>query len=74
MKINNQSQSPKFGQETPPAAIDIPTFCRMFSIGKTLVYSEIKAGRLKIKKAGRRTLISSQAAHEWFNSLQTKTN
>jgi excisionase family DNA binding protein len=46
-------------------AYDIPSFCAAFSLGRTRVYQEIKDGRLRIMKVGRRTLISVQAADEW---------
>ncbi len=52
-----------------PKAYDIPTFCRVYSIGRTLVYKEIKEGRLPFLKIGRRTLISKDTADNWFQSL-----
>lgn len=42
-------------------------------IGKTFVFAEIKAGRLKVVKAGRRTLIPISAANAWDQSLQVKS-
>lgn len=50
-------------------AYDVPTFCQLFSIGKTRTYQEIKEGRLKIVKVGKRTLITAHAASEWLNNL-----
>jgi len=50
-------------------AYDVPTFCQLFGIGKTRTYQEIKEGRLKIVKVGKRTLIPAQAASEWLNNL-----
>ena len=50
-------------------ALSIEEFSEQFSIGKTKIYSEIKRGRLKAKKLGRRTLITLDAAHEWINAL-----
>ena len=47
-------------------AFDIPTFCRVYSIGRSLAYAEIKAGRLKIAKVGRRTVIPAEAADNWL--------
>lgn len=48
---------------------DIPTFCGLFGIGRTLTYREIKQGRLKIVKVGRRTLITTEAAKQWLKQL-----
>lgn len=50
-------------------AYDVPTFCQLFSIGKTRTYREIKEGRLKIVKVGKRTLIPAHAAKEWLANL-----
>ena len=38
-------------------------------IGLTKLYQEIAAGRLKALKAGKRTLITSQAQSDWINNL-----
>lgn len=52
-------------------AYDVPTFCQLFSIGRTRTYQEIKEGRLKIVKVGKRTLIPAHAASEWLANLHT---
>lgn len=49
-------------------AYDVNTFCKAYSVGRTLTYAEIKAGKLKATKIGRRTVISVSAAQEWFQS------
>jgi hypothetical protein len=38
-------------------------------IGRSLVFQEIKEGRLKAQKAGRRTIITRQAEKAWQDSL-----
>jgi hypothetical protein len=50
-------------------AMSIRAFCEIFDIGRTSAYAEIKAGRLKVRKAGRRTLIGNDDAEEWWRSL-----
>lgn len=52
-----------------PQAYDMRSFCTAYGISRSFAYVEIKAGRLKTLKAGRRTLISRQAADDWLNSL-----
>jgi excisionase family DNA binding protein len=47
-------------------AFSIKEFCRRNGLGRTTVYSEIKAGRLRPKKVGRRTLISREEEQRWF--------
>jgi len=60
--------------DTPATSIDKPAyriaeFCRAFSVGKTKVFDEIKEGRLKVRKAGRMTLIRAEDAKAWLDSL-----
>lgn len=57
---------------TSPHAYDILTFCGLYGIGRTLAYREIKEGRLKIVKVGRRTLITAEAAQQWLKQLDTQ--
>jgi hypothetical protein len=40
-----------------------------FRIGRTKTYEEINAGRLKARKAGRRTIIAEEDAEEWLSNL-----
>ncbi|MNP86972.1 hypothetical protein D3C76_1875460 [compost metagenome] len=44
-------------------------FCRACSIGRSTFYEEVKAGRIRILKAGKRTLIASSEAQRWLDSL-----
>ncbi len=46
--------------------LTISEFCRFYGIGKTRAYQEIKAGRLRIAKVGRRTLIPTISAYLWL--------
>jgi hypothetical protein len=50
-------------------AMSISAFCQIFDIGRTSTYAEIRAGRLKVRKVGRRTLIGDDDAEEWWRSL-----
>jgi excisionase family DNA binding protein len=43
--------------------------CKIASIGKTMLYAEIKAKRLKVRKCGVRTLILAQELGRWLQSL-----
>ena len=42
---------------------------RLFGVGRTTVYSEINAGRLRARKVGSRTLIATGDAENWLQSL-----
>jgi excisionase family DNA binding protein len=39
------------------------------SVGRDLIFSEIKAGRLVAKKSGRRTLIPAENLMAWIRAL-----
>ena len=49
--------------------IGIKEACKIMGIGPTTLYNEIKEGRLPIKKAGRKTMISMSDVHAWFAAL-----
>lgn len=53
-----------------PQAYDLASFCKAYSISRSFAYLEIKAGRLKPFKAGRKTLISREAAEAWRRGLE----
>ena len=52
-----------------PRAHSIEDFCDRYGIGRTQAYEEVKAGRLKAKKVGRRTIVPDEAGQEWLASL-----
>lgn len=51
----------------PRGAISIDEFCEWANIGRTLVYKEIAAGRLKTAKVGRRRLVAVHEATKWLD-------
>jgi len=52
-------------------AMTVPEFCRWASVGKTKLYEEIGAGRIRPRKVGSKTLILRAEAEAWLNSLPT---
>jgi excisionase family DNA binding protein len=52
-------------------AFSIDEFCRRYGVGRTTAYEEIKAKRLQVAKAGKRTLVTADAAESWLKSLPT---
>ena len=52
-------------------ALTVREFCDRYVIGNTRAYEEIKSGRLKVHKLGRRTLIFLTDALAWEKSLPT---
>ena len=52
---------------------NIETFCHSHGISRALFYKLLKNGRApKIIKAGRRTLISNEAATEWRKNMEVE--
>ena len=50
-------------------AMSLQVFCETYSIGRTKAYEEINAGRLKARKAGKRTIITEDDAEVWLSLL-----
>lgn len=54
-------------------AYSIANFGRAFSVGRSTVYEEIRAGRLKVRKVGTRTIITYDDAMAWLHSLPSRS-
>jgi hypothetical protein len=53
----------------PGGAMTIAEFCAWARIGRTMAYAEVKAGRLQLRKAGAKSLVTREAAEAWLRSL-----
>jgi hypothetical protein len=47
-------------------SVSIEQLCEMTSLGRTHLYGEIRAGRLKTKKFGRRTVCMAEDIRRWL--------
>jgi hypothetical protein len=63
------ASAPNIAPVRRPRAFSVDQFCQLYGVGRTLAYAEIKAERLLASKAGRRTLISFEAAEAWLAAL-----
>lgn len=54
-------------------ALSILDFCRWAAIGRTAAYEELKAGRLRARKCGRRTIIPMTEAERWLSALPAQS-
>lgn len=54
---------------TEKIAYSIAEFCDVFAVGKSFTFEQIAAGKLKTRKAGRKTLILKADAEAWLNAL-----
>ncbi len=55
-----------------PLSYSIADIVKLSGVGRTLLYEEIKAGRLKAHKLGRRTLILADDLQHWLAGLPRK--
>jgi hypothetical protein len=47
----------------------VADFCARYSVGRTSLYREVNAGRLKLRKFGSATRIARCDAEAWANGL-----
>jgi hypothetical protein len=47
----------------------VEEFCEIYDICRSSAYLEIRKGRLKARKVGRRTIIADEDAEDWFAKL-----
>lgn len=52
-------------------AWSVDQFADIAGLGRSFVYEELRAGRLKGRKAGRRTLILAEEGQEFLQALPT---
>lgn len=53
-------------ENSPKLAYTIPELCAATGISRAMVYKEIRAERLKVKKIGARTLVPIDEAKAWI--------
>ena len=52
-----------------PIAVTITEAARMTGLGRTSLYMAVKNGHLRVRKAGRRTLVETEALRGFIRSL-----
>ena len=55
-------------ESTERNCVSLEQFCFRNGIGRTTAYKEIKEGRLRPRKVGKRTLISIEEEARWFGN------
>ena len=50
-------------------AMSIREFCDRYGPGRTKTYEELRSGRLRGRKIGKRTIIAEDDAEDWLRSL-----
>jgi hypothetical protein len=64
-KISKVEQQRRAGQR----AMSIAEFCESYGPGRTKAYEELKSGRLRGRKIGKRTIITEDDAEDWLRCL-----
>ena len=49
--------------------MSIAEFCERYGPGRTKAYEELKSGRLRAHKIGKRTIITEDDAEDWLRRL-----
>jgi excisionase family DNA binding protein len=52
-------------------AYSVDEFCAAAAIGRTTFYREVAAGRIRVVKCGRRTLVPATETEAWLGRLAT---
>jgi len=65
----NNGRASEQAQPTGPLAVGISEACKITSLSRSRLYGEIRDGRLRPRKAGRRTLIPLAELHRWLANL-----
>lgn len=55
-------------------AMSLAEFCDRYGPSRTKTYEEIKCGRLRAIKCGKRTLVTADDAEAWLRSLPPVTS
>lgn len=68
-----QDTGKRFGEKGGKIAHSIDGVCETTDVGRTSVYGAIRAGKLKARKPGRRTIILDEDLRAWLASLPSNT-
>jgi hypothetical protein len=63
-KSEREGQRPTWNR-----AMSVRCFCESVGIGRTRFYEEVRARRLRVRKVGRRTIVTADDAEAWLNRL-----
>jgi hypothetical protein len=54
--------------------ITVPEFLRQYTISRTSFYEQVKQGKLRLIKRGRRSLIAKVDADAWVEALRQQSD
>ncbi len=56
---------------TNTGAMTVKQFLEWVHISRSTFYKEVRAGRIKLRKVGRRSLVAREDAEAWLSNLPT---
>jgi excisionase family DNA binding protein len=71
VKAQKNISEPERQRRDRQRAMSLAEFCEDYNVGRTTAYQEIKAGRLRARKCGKRTIITEDDAENWLSHLPT---
>jgi hypothetical protein len=71
MQYNRKISDAEWQRRVRQRAMNIPEFCQRYGPGRTKTYAELKSGRLRGRKIGKRTIITEDDAEDWLQRLPT---
>jgi len=69
MKATREISDVEHGRRARQRVMSIDEFSHSYGPGKTKTYEEIKEGRLRARKIGKRTVITEDDAEDWLQHL-----
>ena len=69
MAASTTKITPANPQPKPPVAYSIPEAARAAAIGTTKLRNEIRAGRLRARKLGKRSIVTTNDLENWAAAL-----
>lgn len=54
---------------TTKAALTVDEFCGWANIGRSKFYQEVNEGRIKLRKVGRKSIVTLSDANAWLEDL-----
>ena len=69
MKSRRKISTVEQQRRTHQRAMSLREFCASYGTGRTRAYEELKSGRLRGRKIGKRTIIAEDDAEDWLRHL-----
>jgi excisionase family DNA binding protein len=69
MDANRKISEVELQRRALQRAMSIAEFCERYGTGRTKTYEELKSGRLRARKIGKRTIITEDDAEDWLLRL-----